>query len=288
MSAYLSAIAPLAPDGVHKGRVHSIYRSTVNFTLGNHLFSLQSSGIPRTPVSFSLSPAQTFPAVHPGDPAGWDGNCLFLGSQCYDGSFAVRPSSHPVPLTTGAVSLLLQLQSVCKSTLHAGFAGVVLSHCQPDDLWEQEAFLICGQLRTVSHYSHNFAQTACSMIGLGNGLTPSGDDWLCGVLAVLHALCAQPECISLRNAIRQEIPRHLHKTNDISARFLEVAAAGHFSEPICTLFAAANHAQLPALYRALDAVLALGHSSGADMMSGILFALTHIYRQSSQKLGEYI
>jgi hypothetical protein len=109
---------------------------------------------------------------------------------------------------------------------------------------------------------------AAQVIGLGEGLTPSGDDLLMGFLAVLH--------------LTGHVPTRLHhpawldplvaNTTDLSAAFLRAALEGHFSEPIARLMQALYSSEA-CDWQARAADLArVGHSSGVDAMVGITVA----------------
>ena len=77
------------------------------------------------------------------------------------------------------------------------------------------------------------AAVAARLIGLGPGLTPSGDDVLVGIEAALHAL-AQPSAGFLALALGDVEAR----TTDLAATLLRHAAAGEFAERLHTLLAA--------------------------------------------------
>ena len=112
--------------------------------------------------------------------------------------------------------------------------------------------------------------TACvaSLVGRGPGLTPSGDDALVGLLAVLHRL-APPGDRPLE-LLGRAVAAHLHRTGDISAHYLRLAADGHFGErPIALCDALAGGAQ-DELQAAAAAVLATGATSGADALLGVV------------------
>ena len=106
------------------------------------------------------------------------------------------------------------------------------------------------------------------LIGLGIGLTPSGDDFLCGVLAGLLLLGLQ-DSQDFRH-LSAEISRNLAKTNAISAAFLRCAMNGQFSEALVTL-GSVSFAQ------SLQMFHDIGHSSGADTLCGLYFALCGLY-----------
>ena len=102
------------------------------------------------------------------------------------------------------------------------------------------------------------------LIGLGPGLTPSGDDYLGGLLIALHALERRPQA----QALWRWLEPRLKRTSAISAAHLAAAAAGEGHEAL--------HACLEALAsrsadwtRTLDRVANVGHVSGWDALAGI-------------------
>ncbi|MDD5628299.1 MAG: DUF2877 domain-containing protein [Elusimicrobia bacterium] len=96
--------------------------------------------------------------------------------------------------------------------------------------------------------------------GAGLGLTPSGDDLLCGYLWGLH----------LRGAgSAQDVERvyaQAQGQNPLSSAFLDCAREGRFFAPLKELMAEPSEARL-------DAVLASGETSGADTCVGLILAL---------------
>jgi len=110
-----------------------------------------------------------------------------------------------------------------------------------------------------------------SLIGAGRGLTPSGDDFLSGLLAALGTrgrAWTAPAAI-LGGAIEAGLGR----TNEISASFLRLALAALWPGPLADL-AAALAAEDPGAARAsLEGLLAFGLSSGADLATGFLAGL---------------
>ena len=104
------------------------------------------------------------------------------------------------------------------------------------------------------------------LVGRGAGLTPSGDDALAGALLVAHALGTGHD---LADAVRSR----LHATTAVSAALLDAAAEGYAARAVVTLVDAAVANRPDAVRRALPAVLAIGHTSGADTVTGIRAAL---------------
>jgi hypothetical protein len=118
-----------------------------------------------------------------------------------------------------------------------------------------------------AHHVPQSSQPIQHLIGLGPGLTPSGDDFLTGALALLDALAERKAHAALAHAIAVA-PRGL--TSALSDCLLRAAAAGHVSENLCCAVSAviADEAD-----KAVAAIRKIGHSSGWDMMAGIVTAL---------------
>jgi hypothetical protein len=104
-----------------------------------------------------------------------------------------------------------------------------------------------------------------ALAGLGPGLTPSGDDVLGGLLVVLAVVGHEGR--ELRNAV-DGAPTHA-----ISRAFLTWAARGQAVEPVHRLLGALSHSDAAAVRRHQEAVLALGHTSGADLLLGLRLGL---------------
>jgi hypothetical protein len=113
------------------------------------------------------------------------------------------------------------------------------------------------------------------LVGLGPGLTPAGDDFLCGYLAGLRSQATGDPSLArfvmaLETAFR-EAPDLLAATNDISAAFLAEAFEGRFGAALVA-FAEAALGLTGELDEAVAVLGALGHSSGTDAAAGFLFA----------------
>ncbi len=121
-------------------------------------------------------------------------------------------------------------------------------------------------------WPEKFARSLC---GRGVGLTPTGDDILAGWMAMGWLLYG-PEPAFL--AACQQIMEVAHRQTHLLSRcWLRYAAGGNVALPVAKLLEALvrepgteNDARLE---QAAQAVLAMGATSGYDVISGILFAL---------------
>lgn len=262
MSANLKYVPVVATPGA--GRIHSIYRSTINFTLKGKLFSLQSGLAACSPVSF-VATQDVLPRCRLGENVAWDGHTLKIGGL----SFAADQAEHfSGILPIGRFCPLPERTILPVPT--SFFGGSAASHTEA-----QEIMLCLSKTIKTGNWT-DAAEVASEMLGLGCGLTPSGDDWLTGLLALLHFTALQADSAVFLRALCAQLSARLHETNDVSARFLELACAGRFSAPICALFSAWHNGDTSGLARAVSQVLRLGHTSGADTLAGIRFLYDHL------------
>jgi hypothetical protein len=106
------------------------------------------------------------------------------------------------------------------------------------------------------------------LVGLGEGLTPSGDDFLVGLLAVLHVTGALPG--SAASLVREQFCECVRLgTSQLSGEFLRCAFEGHFAEPLVLLVRALCTPETDAWPAHAATLAAVGHSSGVDAMVGI-------------------
>lgn len=124
---------------------------------------------------------------------------------------------------------------------------------------------------------------ASALVGLGPGLTPSGDDVLVGVLAgLIRGGGNIPAAAAAAIIIGDAVAVRARSTTDVSRHYLTLAAQGHFGQPLTELVdAVVDGSPAPQQRRRMDAVLAVGASSGADALLGVLIGLSAVAQWSS-------
>lgn len=108
-----------------------------------------------------------------------------------------------------------------------------------------------------------------ALVGAGLGLTPSGDDALCGVLLGLR-LAGRP---ALRRTLWAAVAARLGSTTSLSAALLTEAAAGYAVPEVGRLLEALAAGDHDGATTAALRVRAIGHTSGADLLGGLVGAL---------------
>lgn len=99
--------------------------------------------------------------------------------------------------------------------------------------------------------------------GCGEGLTPSGDDFICGLMLACRL---RPNW-----AMAQTLLRHALGQNPVSNAFLKMAAKGCVNAALQQLLSAPSDA-------GVKKVCAFGHSSGADLLCGLRYGLEPVRR----------
>lgn len=115
-----------------------------------------------------------------------------------------------------------------------------------------------------------------SLIGLGQGLTPSGDDFIGGLLfAQWYLYKAYPETITWdQRAVDDLIEYARTRTNVISHAILRDHASGKGAEPLHNLVTALLQGKAPdELAAHIRALLAIGSTSGWDMLVGVMTSM---------------
>ncbi len=117
------------------------------------------------------------------------------------------------------------------------------------------------------------AETARDLVGLGPGLTPSGDDFVGGMLFAAQTLQdAYPqEFCREERPVLEFLNWARSQTNSISFALLSDLASGHGPEPLHELSAMLLDGRNPdSMMPAIRRVLGIGHTSGWDLLSGFI------------------
>jgi Protein of unknown function (DUF2877) len=176
----------------------------------------------------------------------------------------------PVRLRTGAAACLARLELLPLKGLLLWLAGRRLPF--PLDTAAPRFDAIRDALER--NHPGDFEAAAYRVLGLGHGLTPSGDDFLGGILFALHHAPRAgwgDATRTLRDSIRRAA---LTRTNVISAALLDDLMAGASHAELHELLAALHTNSARDIETACLALLRLGASSGADLLAGVLVALT--------------
>lgn len=164
------------------------------------------------------------------------------------------PSVHPALLPEG----MRELRSAVSERLHGPIREVPVELC--GQLGALRAALRRDDLTSALRASQR-------MIGLGPGLTPAGDDLLCGMLAGL-TLLGHPQATRIGAGILALAPG---RTTDLSLALLRHATLGQVNSELASVIQAL--AGTGRLSGALQRLFAVGHTSGIALGLGLSAAV---------------
>ncbi len=146
---------------------------------------------------------------------------------------------------------------------------------QPSALVRQVRAALSDLLEATRRLDPGRLTRPLPLIGLGPGLTPSGDDLLVGYLAGLWCSAGgQPERLEFLTALGQKVIEDSVRTDDISRTYLYHAARGQVSSRLSDLAEAICGGVGPErLNPRAEAAMRSGHSSGMDAVTGLLLGL---------------
>lgn len=265
------------------GYVHSVYKKTINIISDGQMLSLQSSGSPLSPISLIMDMDEDATAAllcAQGDKCIINYNSVTIlcagteitvhtdtETSIYDPFLPAKSDSDDSVEISAYISLL---SGMISRSQKGGFGKIMSGKNYRNDLILAAASEhITNSVAAINAENwQNASDELTALIGLGTGLTPSGDDFLCGVLAGLRHFL--PKDVLLTPVLKEEISASLEKTNDISAAFLNCALKNMYSKAVIDLFSISDASS------GLDSeksFLAIGHSSGIDTLCGILHIL---------------
>jgi len=170
-----------------------------------------------------------------------------------------RPTEIPGALRTASLVLRIVDTSLSvldpRSLAHAGIAKFVDEGILPFRLDDTQK---------------PFSEAALKIVGLGSGFTPSGDDTLGGFLAAYNSLAPTIG----RSLVLLDFRTLRNRTSWISARLLDYMQRLVLDEQMRSLVDSAARGDADALILALETLLPRGHTSGVDISTGAVLALS--------------
>lgn len=249
-------------------KIHSIYENTVNLIVNNQILALQTHNTVISPISL-ITNANSF-NINLNSKIYINNNCIFIDNFCFDYSKTEIIDSK-MHKNTFNISCDMLIQAIYKANF-SGFNAIFSSNTAI-----KENFLIINAAKNkidtctnelINKNYENAANALSNLIGLGIGLTPSGDDFLCGVLA--GCIFDSLEKHLFVKLLKKQIQNNLQNTNDISRAFLSCALNDNFSTPVLNL----PYFKSPD--EVYDNFKKIGHSSGIDTLCGIYYSLNTI------------
>ena len=289
---YLKAIliGDAVPHADFDAAVHSVFQSAINLRLTrrSELLTLVGSGQADLPQGIRVDTPEDFsPAmVRSGEPATRRNDLLRLGALTIDLGSARRwkcdlPAMQ-ADMTNPAVATAWRCawQVLSERQGVSGFEIITRNLIFSDDmarrgLHRKVEDAVRDMLDATRRYDRTVTRALGTLIGLGAGLTPSGDDLLVGYLAGLWcSVQSTSERVRFVSDLGKQVLRLSSHTNDISRTYLYHATRGQVSSLLEALAGAICHGEdTDHLMDTAEAAMRIGHTSGMVAVAGLLLGL---------------
>jgi hypothetical protein len=272
-------------------RVHSVFSSTLNLQVQGYDLLVALTGFRGAVHPHAVALAGPEPCtgcgLAPGDPGRVGAGVLWIRGRdrvlAVDLAGARRPPrrSLPAPARPGAAHRACRLRlAAIQADRKLDLRLEAPAETPLGGSLRAAARALGVAARAWAGVQADLDRTVAGLVGLGPGLTPAGDDFMCGFMAAARA-CeagARPARPGLRTALDRAVLARLGATGDISASLLRAAARGLWPEPLADLAAALAGDRVSSGLRALDDLCEFGRSSGADLATGFLLGLEALAR----------
>jgi hypothetical protein len=122
-----------------------------------------------------------------------------------------------------------------------------------------------------------------ALIGLGSGLTPSGDDFIGGLLFALHIL---RNTYPSSSWLQFPVERYSAKTNLISFNLLSDLTQGYAMEPLHeTAYRLLSEEPFERIYPFVIQLIHVGNSTGWDLLAGLLTGFLSACQDENKSLN---
>ena len=257
------------------GRVHSIFDQAINVDFDR--LGLVTVISPRKYNGPGFIKACPFPSLK--DALRVRSRAVLTGEELVFPSPGVRISLADARLWRGKTKITRVAGNDELAAKRSVFQEVIVSHRDSREVVDRRIDKLANSI--LSGDPRQIKSALDSIIGLGDGLTPAGDDVLLGLLCLIR--WSPPETRGDPPGVFPEtfaglIEDYRGSTTFISYSFLKYGLEGRFVEPLSDLCKAVLSAGKDGFESSMKKLLAIGASSGINMLKGVVLGLDLILR----------
>jgi len=255
----LSVGHALDADSAGFGIVHSVFARAVNLMIRAEMWTLLAADKADLPFGIRVASADfDVLGLRNGDPVNVRAGFVSIGSGSSCRVVDCRAAPRWLPAR--------------HNKTEPGLAGrlAVLATAASDRSWHESARM-AQAVRSALEVSAALCDALAKVVGQGPGSTPSGDDVLVGILAVLNSPHSGAAGARAAESLGRAILPLLWTTSDVSGQLLRQAVNGLFSRDVHELVLALLGNPAPQQLRnTIRRVIETGATSGADTCMGLL------------------
>ena len=269
------------------GQVEAVFRSSFYVRFGNAWACIGNEALGRGPLNVPCggAPRDWRSVVRPGSPASV--RCGKLDVSGHVIAFHDAPVWSPGPgsfstCASWVVGLDLVSRALPAKLPDGGLAALIRQQAVAGTLVEKAAWPAVRALSMWAALPEEDetelpVKAVCALLGLGPGLTPSGDDFLAGFMVALRAVGQ----VGRSSALSHVVSENLGLTSPLSAAHLGAAARCGLSEDLDDLLAAILAGDGAAIEANVAGLLSRSlHHSPWDALAGITAALRGLVQRS--------
>jgi hypothetical protein len=244
--------------------IHSVFDRVINVSAGGELLSVAADGVGGS-SSFLIVPGKRLE---------WG---AVPGERCVLGAGRLRAARYAIDfggaaVWKGPVPRDYKHNGSIKTENVAAFRAVLDRKAASASAWNITGggggrFFGLDAIRKLRENTSH----AKMLIGLGPGLTPSGDDMLLGFIAITNHVRAD---LSYIRALRDAVSDALDRTGDISAQALRNAMDRDYHEYVQNCVRDLCEGGPESVYLSAAALAKVGATSGSDIACGMYFGMT--------------
>jgi Protein of unknown function (DUF2877) len=255
----LSVGHALDADSAGFGLVHSVFARAVNLMIRAEMWTLLAEDKADLPFGIRLASADfDVLRIRSGEPVNVRGGFVGIGSGCSCRVIDCRAAPRWLP--------------ALHKKVEPGLAGrlAAVATAASDRSWHESARM-AQAVKSALEVSAALGDALAKVVGRGPGSTPSGDDVLVGILAVLNSSASGAAGARAAESLGRAMLPLLGTTTAISGQLLRQAVNGLFSRDVHELILALlGKPDPPQLLNTIRRVIETGVTSGADTCMGLL------------------
>ena len=291
-----SALVKVLSGKNYRGTVAGVYTRSGNFSFGDFLVTVSDVSQKNLPYGIlcDLSEIDLQGILRSDDAAEIDSERLVVRERDFEISLRSASIWDPgfyLPIKASDVPIIQQnIHQLIQHIVHLNnpdglvplfrfIPNLMKPEAYPGDSPSQLSLTAYGALRSIITAIRNTNERSLNegcmqLVGLGIGLTPSGDDILAGLFATLIITSKVEYRNWLMEILEKLLPRIEGLTNEISINYLKAISQGYFPERVSSLISAMITAKSFAdVQPALQEMLEWGHTSGYEITLGMVIGL---------------
>jgi len=277
------AVHEAAESGI-EGKVTSVFERSAHLESGAMVITLGGLDLPAHPFTIRcpnppgrLRPGQEFMLGE--ETLSMPGSCV-LKVRDYE----VFSPAMKVETMAGTREMLLALQAarivVATTTFRDGFHSFVMGGPMHGMITQAVLPLIQRMGDALCDRDwEGMVSVGTDLGGVGEGLTPSGDDYLVGLIAALHFHRASGGAGPDTRHLEALAERAAERTSLFSGQNIRAAAGGWVADVVAQWLTSLHLGDFEGVKVDTRALLSFGHSSGVDTFAGMVRGLSSVLEE---------